>query len=97
MTMIDDRLGFDRDPSEIRPHEMSPAELEAAGLRWMSRAESDAWAQRVANGFLDEASANRDLLRILPMARERLASAITTLEDLQHELRTKPGSTVLSR
>ena len=90
MTMIDDRPGaFDRDPSEIRPHEMSPAELEAAGYRWMTRAESDAWAQRVANGFTDEASVNRDMLRILPLARQRLASAITTLEDLQHELRTK--------
>ena len=90
MTMIDDRPGaFDRDPSEVRPHEMSPAELEAAGYRWMTRAESDAWAQRVANGFTDEASVNRDMLRILPLARQRLAGAIATLEDLQHELRTK--------
>ena len=90
MTMIDDRLGaFDKDPHEIRPHEMSPEELEAAGYRWMTRAESDDWAQRVANGFLDEASVNRDALRILPLARQRLASAIATLEDLQHELRTK--------
>ena len=90
MTMIDDRLGaFDREPRDIRPHEMSPEELEAAGYRWMTKEESDTWAQRVANGFLDEASANRDLLRILPMARQRLASAIAALEDLQHELRTK--------
>ena len=90
MTMIDDRPGaFDRDPSEVRPHEMSPAELEAAGYRWMTRAESDAWAQRVANGFTDEASVNRDMLRILPLARQRLAGAIAGLEGLQHELRTK--------
>ena len=90
MTMLDDRPGaFDREPSDIRPHEMSPAELEAAGYRWMTKEESDTWAQRVANGFTDEASANRDLLRILPLARQRLASAIAGLEDLQHELRTK--------
>jgi len=90
MTMIDDRPGaFDRDPSEIRPHEMSPEELAAAGLRWMSRTESNDWAQRVANGFTDEASANLDLVRILPLARQRLASAVAGLEDLQHELRTK--------
>ena len=90
MTMIDDRLGaFDREPRDIRPLEMTPEELEAAGLRWMTPAESNEWSQRVANGFMDEASANRELVRILPLARQRLTSAIAALEELQHELRTK--------
>ena len=90
MTMTEDRPGaFDRDPSEIPPLQMSPEQLEAAGLRWSTREEGLAWQQRVLNGFFDEASVNRDLVRILPMARRRLASAIAGLEDLQHELRTK--------
>ena len=87
--MTDDRLGFERDPEEIPPLEMSPEQLEAAGLRWSTREEGLAWQQRVLNGFFDEASVNRGLVRILPMARQRLASAIAGLEDLQHELRTK--------
>ena len=87
--MTDDRLGFERDPEEIRPHEMSPEQLEAAGLRYMTREEGLAFQQRVLNGFFDEASVNRGLVRMLPMARQRLASAIAGLEDLQHELRTK--------
>ena len=89
MTVTDDRLGFDRDPSDIRPHEMSPEQLEAAGLRYMTREEGLAFQQRVLNGFFDEASVNRGLVRMLPMARQRLASAIAGLEDLQHELRTR--------
>jgi len=90
MTMIDDRPGaFDREPRDTRPHEMSPEEFEAAGYRWMTRQESNDWAQRVANGFLDEASWHRALVGGLPMARQRLASAIAGLEDLQFELRTK--------
>ena len=89
MTMTDDRLGFERDPSEIPPLEMSPEQLEAAGLRWSTREENAIWQGRMLNGLMDEASANRDLVRGLPMARQRLASAIAGLEDLQHELRTK--------
>ena len=93
MTMTDDRLGFERDPEEIRPHEMSPEQLEAAGLRYMTREEGYAWQQRMLNGYTDEASSNRSLVGILPMARQRLASAIAGLEDLQHELRTKTRAT----
>ena len=90
MTMTEDRPGaFDRDPSEIPPLQMSPEQLEAAGLRWSTREEGLAWQQRILNGFFDEASVNRGLVRMLPMARERLASAIAGLEDLQHELRTR--------
>ena len=88
--MLDDRPGaFDREPRDTRPHEMSPEEFEAAGYRWMTRAESNEWAQRVLNGLTDEASWNRALVGSLPMARQRLAGAIAGLEGLQHELRTK--------
>ena len=88
MTMIDDRPGaFDREPRDTR--DMSPEELEAAGYRWMSRQESDTWQGRVLNGLTDEASWNSALVGSLPMARQRLASAIAGLEGLQHELRTK--------
>ena len=88
--MLDDRPGaFDREPRDTRPLEMSPEEFEAAGLRWMTREESAIWQGRMLNGLMDEASANRALVRGLPMARQRLASAIAGLEDLQHELRTK--------
>ena len=90
MTMTEDRPGaFDREPSEIPPMQMSPEQLEASGLRWSTREEGNAWQQRVLNGFFDEASVNRGLVRMLPMARQRLASAIAGLEDLQHELRTR--------
>ena len=87
--MTDERPDvFDRDPAEIRPEDMTPEDLAAAGLRWRTAAEHMAW-RAFSDNFSDVASANRDSVRVVPLFQQRLASAVQTLQDLQHELRTK--------
>ena len=74
--------------TEKHPHDMNGEELAAAGLRWMSLAEYMAACQ-LRDNYSDPSSAERESLAQLPIARQRLESALATLQGLQHELKTR--------
>ena len=90
MTMIDEHPPGTQDPAD-----MTPEELAAAGLRWMTKEEWMA-ACSLRDNFADPASAERQLPAALPMARLRLEGAVADLEALQFELRTRRRRIVTS-
>ena len=87
--MIDHRhTEFTYRPEGVHPADMSTEKLAAAGLRWATKEEYAA-ACALRDNFADPASAERFLPAALPMARMRLEAAISDLEQLQYELKTR--------
>ena len=87
MTTFAMDIDFDT-PQRVHPAVMNPDQLAAAGLRWMTKEEHMA-ACAVRDNFADTESAARSEVAQLPIARLRLESALATLEQLTHELRTR--------